>query len=632
MIGTRELAARVGFLLALLQAAAATVVAEHWNPADLDLLARGRSQDGRALPSNGYMAMRRLGWTAAFPDDVYVCDRVRRCAEEEAARALRLALHRRAIVEAILATWPADPRKRTDAEWTALRAMLPDGVTAAEIRNRTRQIQAILDPGDALPGCFTEAEDAPVNAPQALLAAADRQLLTLTRTGQRTAELRLQLPVQALPSSRKTWAWHVIPITLPAHVPADAQLSSPTLRIKNGRICVDLPFTVLVPFAPSAGHTTGISFDWGVNTLLTGTVGRLVGGRVETDGRPLAYDASAISAKLHRLRGHREHLAAKRTQYAKLLAPLTDGDSRRAELLALHKRADLAHSHACARIRNLNDALAWGAARWAVDQAVAAAVTVIYLEDLATLEARGTRRGNARLSGQVRGTVVEAIRHLAAKEQIAVVTVPARGTSKYCPRCGNGKSELTHIPAPDRLGERGWKWAHCRKCGLSCDRDWAAAERIVARGLLAQENTWTERKTGKRVIRTVIEGNVSRARRPKKPTRAARRARRSGTDLHPRPDSRKNRAKTGPTAKRQTRPKQTSSQMPDRRLVPATTISVVKRPAGQAPKTPQHQPGRSGLVRDPHHRTGFHKVKTTPVLNLGEYGSGRHHATPVRVP
>ncbi|MFG1965522.1 hypothetical protein [Nonomuraea sp. NPDC049028] len=122
-----------------------------------------------------------------------------------------------------------------------------------------------------------------------------------------------------------------------------------------------------------------------------------------------------------------------------------------AALSAAYQVLGVEHERLCARIRNLNKALAWSAARWAVDQAVAAGTTVIYLEDLATLEARG-RRGNAntRLSGQIRGQIVEAIRHLAAKHAIAVVTVPARGTSRYCPRCGDGTSVLKHCPAPDR--------------------------------------------------------------------------------------------------------------------------------------------------------------------------------------
>ena len=49
---------------------------------------------------------------------------------------------------------------------------------------------------------------------------------------------------------------------------------------------------------------------------------------------------------------------------------------------------DVEHGRVCARIRHLNDALAWAAARWAVNQAAELGARVIYLEDLATLETR----------------------------------------------------------------------------------------------------------------------------------------------------------------------------------------------------------------------------------------------------
>ena len=254
-----------------------------------------------------------------------------------------------------------------------------------------------------------------------------------------------------------------------------------------------------------------------------------------SDGRMLRYDASAISAKLHRLRAHRERLAAKRDHYAALLSGLGAPHPQWADLQDRHARAAVEHERVCARIRRLNRALAWSAARWAVDQAIATGCSVIYLEDLATLEARGRRKGNARLSGQVRGLVVAAIRHLAAKAGIAVVTVPARGTSKYCPRCGTGTSPLKHVAAPDRPNRAGWKWARC-SCGLSADRDWAAAERIVARGLLGQSHTRTDRATGHRTITVVVEGNVSRARRPRAEARRVRRADRTGRDTFTRPD------------------------------------------------------------------------------------------------
>src|SRR5688500_7720164 len=92
------------------------------------------------------MALRRVNWPQTVPSvaGVYVSDRVRRGVWEYAARTPRLALHRRTFVAAVLTTWPADPSRRNQAEWTALRAALPAGVSGAEIRNRTRRIRAYL--------------------------------------------------------------------------------------------------------------------------------------------------------------------------------------------------------------------------------------------------------------------------------------------------------------------------------------------------------------------------------------------------------------------------------------------------------------------------------------------------------
>ncbi|WP_406037273.1 hypothetical protein OG799_22445 [Micromonospora sp. NBC_00898] len=109
-------AERVGWLADLVRGMADQVIAARWSDADLAVLAGGVGADGRRLPASGWMALRRLGWGAVAPAGVVVSDRVRRIAEEEAARALRLACHRRAVVAALLATWPADPFARTDAE------------------------------------------------------------------------------------------------------------------------------------------------------------------------------------------------------------------------------------------------------------------------------------------------------------------------------------------------------------------------------------------------------------------------------------------------------------------------------------------------------------------------------------
>ncbi len=446
LVPTRLLAARVGFLAALIQAMSTAVVTARWNDADLVTIGSGVGPDGRALPSKGWMALRRLGWGAGMPDGVYVSDRVRRVAEEAAARALRLAVHRHQLLRAILAAWPTDPRRRTDAEWAALRQRLPQGSSDAEVRNRTRQVRAWqADHAGRLPACLTVLEAAPRARGVMLLAAADKQLVTIERVGPDTAVLRVQLPRTERPASRAQWAWHAIQVRLPRHLPADANPCVPTLRVTAGRVRLDLPWRRAVPGAPGAGHAVALGLDWGVNTLLTGTVGKLAetpsGTRVVTDGRKLRFDATGISAKLHRLRGNRETVAARRDHYARLLdgRPTTSPD--RATLTAKHAVLEREHQRICARIRGLNHALAWAAARWAVDQAWALGATVIYVEDLAMLEARGRRAGNARLSGQVRGTVVAAIRHLASRQGVATVTVPARGTSKLCPGPCRGRAD-----------------------------------------------------------------------------------------------------------------------------------------------------------------------------------------------
>ena len=505
---------------------------------------------------------------------MYVPERVRRIAEEEAARALRLALHRRAILAAVCATWPVDPSRRSEAEWRALRAALPAGTSAAEIRNRTRQVRAHLAEHGSLPAEVTEVEGAPVVAAQVLLAAADKQLLTLARAttaglaggevgtavpgGPDTAVLRVKLPLCAAPVSRADWAWHVIAFTVPPHVPAHADWCAPTLRVAAHRLRVDLPFTVPVPTASAVGHRVGLGLDWGVNTLLTGTVARLIDPPGDSTGTPNSGCAGGpgtgpcgwagglrwADAALRRDRDLGEAAPAARPartpgRQTRSLRRVAVGVVRPGPRSGPTCRTATpapwsSMSGVCARIRRLNRALAWSAARWAVDQAIATGASVIYLEDLATLEARGRRKGNARAVGA------------GARSGGGGDPAPGRqGRHRGGDRSGAGHLEvlpalrhrhqrLKHVAAPDRPNRPGWKWARC-SCGLSADRDWAAAERIVARGLLGQAHTRTDRATGHRTITTVVEGNVSRARRPRAETRRVRRANRTGRDTFTRP-------------------------------------------------------------------------------------------------
>ncbi|WP_198940477.1 hypothetical protein [Micromonospora sp. CB01531] len=204
-------------------------------------------------------------------------------------------------------------------------------------------------------------------------------------------------------------------------------LHLPTLRLTDGKVRADMAHTHPVPKAARTGHTVAVGVDWGLNTLLSAGALRLgKDGRITALGTGGQFRAAGVLAKQHRLRRHRERLHAKADQYARLLGGRPDEQLRaKHEVLAGKIR------HVSTRRSNLNDALAWAAARWTVDQAIAARATVIYLEDLRSMEARGMGPTlNTRLSQQVRGKITDRIRHLAAEHGIAVVTVPAHNTSK----------------------------------------------------------------------------------------------------------------------------------------------------------------------------------------------------------
>ncbi|WP_371582066.1 hypothetical protein [Streptomyces sp. NBC_01314] len=105
-VGGRLLYQRVSYLSELCADLTRQLVAARWDEDSLDVLAAGVDGQGEALPSKGWMALRRLGWAraAAPAAGVYVSDRVRRAAQEYAVRMLRLAVYRRALVAAVLAT------------------------------------------------------------------------------------------------------------------------------------------------------------------------------------------------------------------------------------------------------------------------------------------------------------------------------------------------------------------------------------------------------------------------------------------------------------------------------------------------------------------------------------------------
>ncbi|MCX4454975.1 transposase [Streptomyces sp. NBC_01340] len=583
---------RVGWAADLASGMVAALLTEHWNAADVDMLAGGEDAGGRKLPSNAWMALRRLGWTASPAEGIRVNDRVVRMAQETAGRTLRSAKWRADLTSGVLAAWPADPARRTAQEWDAAREAVPGGqfLPSSVINSRTRQIAAFATKHGRMPVDVFEVEAAPRTARMLLLSACDGQQATIERADDPgRALLRLQLPTRPDPQSYADWTWVACPISLPPTIPANAVVHLPTLRIHRGRVRADLAYSHVVPKTRPSGHTVALGVDWGLNTLLSAGAARLHDdGAITALGSGGMFRAAGVLAKQHRLRRLSEHLHTKADHYQRLT-----GGTEHHHLTGRHAVLDEEIRHVSDRRSNLNDALAWAAARWAVDQAITAGASVIYVEDLRSMEARGMGRTiNTRMSQVVRGRIVDRMRHLAAEAGIAVVTVPARGTSKHCPQC---LAPLRHRKAPDRPTTPGWKWARCGSCGWQGDRDQGAWQRIAARGLAHQTKTVVDRASGTMVVRAVVdtmEADAVVVATPK--------------------TSRTDRSKTGPTRPR------TNHLMPRRREVPSPV-----RPSGRAGQRPEgHAPtDRQRLPRAAHRHQSVTTISTPTTGHAGQHSA-----------
>ncbi|MBZ9643589.1 transposase, partial [Streptomyces sp. PSKA30] len=323
VLSAAGLAQRVGWAADLVSGMTAELLAAHWNAADAGVLASGEDAGGRRLPSNAWMALRRLGWTAAPAGGVTVNDRIVRMAQEQAGRALRSAGWRAELTSAVLQTWPCDPGRRTPEEWDRVREAVPGGrsLPSGVIRSRTRQITAFAGKNGRLPADVFELEAPPRAARMLLLSACDGQQATIERgeDDPQRALLRVQLPVRSDPRSYRDWTWVACPVTLPPTVPPGAVLHLPTLRLTGRKVRADLAYTHAVPRTSRTGHTVALGVDWGLNTLLSAGAARLHDdGHITALGYGAQFRAAGVLARQHRLRRLSEHLHAKADHYQRL--------------------------------------------------------------------------------------------------------------------------------------------------------------------------------------------------------------------------------------------------------------------------------------------------------------------------
>ncbi|UUU33102.1 hypothetical protein JIX56_26320 [Streptomyces sp. CA-210063] len=279
VLSAAALTQRVDWAAEPVSGMAAELLAGHWNATDVDVLASGEDVGGRKLPSNAWMALRRLGWTAAPADGVRVNDRIVRMAQEQAGRALRSAHWRAELTSAVLRTWPCDPGRRTPEEWERVREAVPGGrhLPSSVIRSRTRQITAFAGKNGRLPTGVFELEAPPRTARMLLLSACDGQQATIERGEEdpQRALLRLKLPTRPDPRSYRDRTWVACPVTLLPTVPPGAVLHLPTLRITGSTVRADLAYTHAVPGSRRTGHIVALGVDWGLNTLLSAGAARL---------------------------------------------------------------------------------------------------------------------------------------------------------------------------------------------------------------------------------------------------------------------------------------------------------------------------------------------------------------------
>jgi hypothetical protein len=519
------------------------------------------------MPSFAYKGAAALWGWAKLPDQVYAVSRVVWMAQEAAGRQLRSASYRLAVVEQLLAG--VDPDQAGDP------------VTG---RNFRRRIGRHLVETGTLPRDLFDLEPVAPQAPvQVPLAAVDKQFAELIPGNDNTtATVRLLLPTVPRPASKKDWS----PVELRVNVPARyqrARLRPPTLR-------VDLPVEFpKAPKKPDNGRVLGL--DWGVRRALTGAVvhrlpGAARNSRPAVDGRPLFFDPAPLSAKARRLGAEREKVRGRIDRYTNLL-------TGRPDLTITTKQALLETqvAHLNARQGHLLDQIANLAARWAVEQALAANCNTIALEDLSTLEHRGLgKKTNVRVSLALRGRIADAIEAAAELEGLRVVKVPARGTSSFCSRCD---SKVRHLTAPN--GKDGHAWATCTSCGHSADRDHLAAENVGCRALAPRAGRVRHKKT--RHTRLTYNPRPKQARGPK----------------------------TGPTPKR---PKHVS----ERRRAGRTVTS----PSNAGPPTAGHRQAgpepqdRSTTVVQVRKRLSHPTSGSQPLAGLLHAHRRRLRATPIR--
>ena len=502
-IGLDDVDTRVGWLLDLISGAEAQMLSQLWQPATFDVLAAGVDQQDRRLPAQGHVAAARLGWTPHYPDGVYVPSRVTRVVTAQVMATLRTLAYRDTAIASLSARF--DPVTGRLAAPTTAAEYLPAGYARGVVR---QLIARARRDGGALAGRLriTDMQAPPKTSAMARLSAADRQLAHLTVTDS-VMTLIVKLPTTAAPTRRAQWRRVRLTATIPPHLHGRAitDWHLPTLVLDHRGLLWRCAATETVPDCDLGSATVAVGVDWSPSTLGAAATAAENPDGLSSDFRGFTYDDRGLGTKLARLQTEGQMLhrkAARLTQLAATAPP--EVRTRLEEKIAL---LDTHRTAVGVKRGKINRELGFHFARQVTDYATAAGAQVIAVEDLTTLETRGHGRANNNRAAQsARRKAVTALAHTAAGVGVAVVSVPARGSSALCPGCDSPLA---------RPG--GYHTAWCPDCLVGGNRDHVAGVNLAKRALLGK-GTVTRRRGQLPAIRVAEHAPVRKARDKTSPT------------------------------------------------------------------------------------------------------------------
>ncbi|MDV6239921.1 zinc ribbon domain-containing protein [Rhodococcus opacus] len=518
-IGLDDLDVRVGWLLDLISGAEAQLLSRLWQPATFDVLAAGCDRQGRKLPMQGHVAAARLGWTPHYPDGVYVPSRVTRVVTAQAVGTLRALAYRDTAIIALSARF--DPATGRIAAPTTAAEYVPSGFARGVVRQFAAHARGAADARLRI----TDVQGPPQTSAMARLSAADRQLAQLAVTGHELV-LTVKLPTCPAPAGRAQWRSVRLSATIPEHLHGRAVTDwhLPTLVLDRRGLLWRCAATEIVPAADLESASVAVGVDWSPTTLGAAAITAENPDGLSSDYRGWTYDDRGLGIKLAHLQAEGQLLHGKAARLTRLAA--TAPPEVRAQLE--EKIAVLDEHRTAVGIKRgkINREMAFDFARQVTDYATDAQAQLIAVEDLTTLESRGHGRvNNNRAAQSARRKAVDALTHTAAGVGVTVVSVPARGSSAWCPGCNEPLS---------RPG--GYHRAWCEQCKIGGNRDHVAGVNLAKRALLGRNKT-TRRRGGLPAVRVTEHAPVRQSRDKHAPTPSRprhRRVRRSLPTVTPR--------------------------------------------------------------------------------------------------